>query len=386
MKAMTVESVITELVRKECDAYQLVDLGLLPSVDEGVSLLLPEFGKVDRVVLDDFARFCVWRREMLQFFYKQLEYGLFVRNAGESASFRRFLFTLKRRIAGILYERCDEPTIDRELAVPGKTLAFKWSGMLDDEWFQSGRMDLLTVETPALLEEKCWGYCRDFFPIDMGKLKVRLEKNDPEFWDDLSLTIKKIADVVTSGRLVSIQYKKEIAQDVWTDTFFLLNRKMVSKCVPLFETALHFRHYIARICLNKCREAIRKYYHPDMTLTVTGEMPSDIMEEEDVDIVGRDYGVSAINCDDEDEVRRCLTIVLLDKLEPWYSELTKGIEDKIELVFLRYVEGLSYDEIANLKDADASQEARPRLSNRMRQTVVRTRRLLKQRFVELLKR
>lgn len=136
---MTIQSAVTELVRKECEAYRLVDLGLLSSVEEGVSMLLPVFETADLSVLGDFARFRVWRREVLLLFYRQLDYAGFIREAGDSASFRCFLLSLKKRIIAMLRERCKEPTIDRELAVPGKTLAFKLSAMLDEELFQKER-------------------------------------------------------------------------------------------------------------------------------------------------------------------------------------------------------------------------------------------------------
>ena len=64
-------------------------------------------------------------------------------------------------------------------------------------------------------------------------------------------------------------------QEVWADTSLLLHGKVVEKNTPAFETPLHFRNYIARMCLNKCREAIRKHNFPDIMLTVTGEMHSE---------------------------------------------------------------------------------------------------------------
>ena len=385
---MTIQSAVTELVRKECEAYRLVDLGLLSSVEEGVSMLLPVFETADLSVLDDFARFRVWRKEVLLLFYRQLDYAGFIREAGDSASFRCFLLSLKKRIIATLRERCKEPTIDRELAVPGKTLAFKLSAMLDEELFQKERRVLLTVDTPVLLEEICWDYCRRFFPVGMEDLMIRLERDDSEFWNDLYLTIKKIAHTVTSGQSVSIQYRKDVLQEVWADTSLLLHGKVVEKNTPAFETPLHFRNYIARMCLNKCREAIRKHNFPDIMLTVTGEMHSEafLYEEEAKDDIGLQKGnLHDIDCEDEEEVRRGLTVVLWDKLEPWYSELTRGIEEKTELIFLHYVEGLSYEEIAAMKDTRVSVEGRSRLVGKLRQDVVRTRRLLKLRFVELLK-
>ena len=112
--------------------------------------------------------------------------------------------------------------------------------MLDEELFQKERPVLLTVDTPVILEEICWDYCRSFFPVGMENLMIRLERDDPEFWNDLYLTIKKIAHAVTSGQSVSIQYRKDVLQDVWADTSLLLHGKVVEKNIPTFETSLHF--------------------------------------------------------------------------------------------------------------------------------------------------
>ncbi len=390
MKVMTIQSAVTELVRKECESYRLVDLGLLSSVEEGVGMLLPVFEMADLSVLGDFARFLVWRREVLLLFYRQLDYAGFVREAGDSAAFRCFLFSLKKRIIATLREQCKEPTIDRELAVTGKTLAFKLSAMLDEELFQKERPALLTVGTPMILEEICRDCCRRFFPVGMEHLMVRLERGDPEFWNDLYLTIKKIAHAVTSGQSVSLQYREDVLQDVWTDTSLLLHAKVVEKTVPTFETSLHFRNYIARMCLNKCREAIRKHALPDLMLTATGEMPPEAFgyeEEANCSIGLQEGNLHDIDCGDEEEVRRGLAVILWERLEPWYSELTRGIEEKTEVIVSHYVEGLSYEEIAAMKDTGrgGSAERRSRLVGKLRQDVVRTRRLLKLRFVELLK-
>lgn len=386
---MTIRDVVTELVQNECEAYRLVDLGLLSSVEEGVSLLLSEFETTDFSVLKDFARFRVWRREILLSFYRQLDYAGFIRKSGNSSSFRCFLFSLKKRILVTLREQCEKPTIDRDLAVPGRTLAFKLSTMLDEELFQREWPVLQTLADPIILEETCREYCRKFFPVDMENLMIRLEKDDPEFWNDLYLATKKIAQIVTSGQFVSIQYKKDVQQDVWADTALFLHNKAVEKSLPIFESSLHFRNYIARVCLNKCREIVRKYNLSDIVLTFTGEMPMEsFLCEEDIkgEFGQTDGFLNDLDCENEEEISRALTIVLLDKLEPCYSKLTRGIEEKLELILSHYVEGLSYEKIAAMKYTGPSIEERKRLIGKLRQDVLRTRRLLKQRFVELLKR
>lgn len=87
---MTIQSAVTELVRKECEAYRLVDLGLLSSVEEGVSMLLPVFETADLSVLDDFARFRVWRKEVLLLFYRQLDYAGFYSGSRRFSLFPMF--------------------------------------------------------------------------------------------------------------------------------------------------------------------------------------------------------------------------------------------------------------------------------------------------------
>ena len=382
---MTIRDVITELVRKECESHRLIDLGLLASVEEGVDLLFPKFEADGLSVLRDADRFRIWRKEVLQFFYRKLDYAVFVRNAWLSDVFMRYLFALKKRQIARLRERHKAPTIDRDLAVGGRTFAFKLSGMLAEELFRQKRSALLSAETPDKLEEICDLCCRAIFPIDMAGLLERLKKNDTPFWDDLYLTIEKIAQTVTFRQSVSIQYRKEVLQDIGTDTFFLLRKKIGQEEFPAFETALHFRHYIARICLNKCREAVRKYNLSDIELTLTGEMSLEVEEEETVEVDLPNGGLDGIDFDNEEEVGFCLAAVLFDKWEPWYSVLTRGIEDRIELLFLHYVEGLSYEEIAVGKGVETSTEERRRLVNKLRQDAVRTRHLLKWRFVELLK-
>lgn len=385
---MNLRSVVTELVRKECESYQLIDLGFLSSVEEGGNRLWSAIETADPAVLDDVSCFRNWRQEVLRVFYRQLDYAALIRNAGgKRDSFRRFWFGKKKRIVATLHRQTEEPTIDRDLAVPGKTLAFKLSVMLDKELFPEAQ-SAVTADTPAQLEEMYWKCCRAFFPIDMEKLQVRLKTNDDEFWEELFCTVKRIAQLVTSGQFVSIQYRKEVLQDVWTDTSLLLNQKVAVGDIPDFESALHFRNYIARMCLNKCREAVRKYHLPDVALTVIEELVGDaawLEEETGADVLWKG-GLDDIDCSNKDEVNRYFILVLWDKAEPWYSILTQGLEEKMELIFLHYVEGLSYEEIARMRDVEGTVEARKRLADKLRQDVSRSRKLLKYRFVELLKR
>lgn len=384
---MVVREVVTELIRKECESYRLVDWKLLPSVEEGVEALLPEIGAVDGAVWTDYERFRIWRAEVLEMFYRQLDYAGFLQENASGMAFRRFLFALKKRIVARLHEQCQEPTIDRELAVRGKTLAFKLSACLDDILFSLERPRLSSVGTPVALEGLCLDSCRKKFPLDMEDLLDRLEADDPAFWDELYLKVGQMAEAVMSGLWIPALYRVEILQGVWSDVSVLLHGKVTKRDTPQFETALHFRNYMGRMCLLKCREEVRKWCDPEMELTQTGEMPAVPCEPDEApalpDVLVA--GLDGMDCDNEEERKRALAIILWDRLEPWYTELVKGIEEKAELIFLHYVEGLPYEEIARRKDSGGTEKERIRMANKLRQDVVRTRKVLQARFKDLLR-
>lgn len=386
---MDKREIISELVCKECEAYSLIELGILPSVEEGIEMILPWVELPDDSFREDAACFHKWRKELLHLFYVWIDYEGFVGREKKALSFRRFLFAMKKRITGRLREDCKDATIDKDLAVPPQTLAFKLSRMLDEELYEKALPSLSSVCMPSDLEELCRRSCYSCFPVGKEGLFVRLKKKDTEFWDILYQTVKRLTELVTSGQYVSIQYRKEIIQDTWSDAALFLYRKITAEDIPEFESASHFRNYIARVCLNKLRESIRKNISSEVPLNVPGGIP-----EAEFQLAGEDAGnnypvltgvMEDIDMENNEEVSRMLTAVLWDKVEPWYSQLTKDIEDKTKLLFLHYAEGLPYDAMAAMQGSGKSEKELKRLENKMRQDAVRTRRLLKQRFMDLLR-
>lgn len=95
---MELRKIITELIRKECEAYRLAEFGLLISVEEGVERLMPLIDPADPCVFEDPIQFRDWRKKVLYLFYEQLGYAGFIKEEKERLSFRHFLFCLKKRI------------------------------------------------------------------------------------------------------------------------------------------------------------------------------------------------------------------------------------------------------------------------------------------------
>lgn len=385
---MDIREIISEVVRKECEAYRLVELGLLPSVEEGVEMILPLVELPDDSFGEERARFYKWRKEFLCLFYTRIDYEGFIRREKDNSSFRRFLFAIKKRITGCLREDWKDTTIDKDLAVPPSTFAFKLSRMLGEELYERELPFITSACMPSDLEDLCRRSCHACFPIGKEELFARLKKDDTEFWDILYQTVKRLTELVTSGQYVSIQYRKEIIQDAWSDTALFLYGKTMAGELPEFESAYHFRNYIARVCLNKLRESIRKNINLEVSLDVPGGIPDEELPLFDEDAGNMPQALTGVMEDidtgNDEEVGRMLTLVLWDKIEPWYSQLTKNIEDKVKLLFEHYVDGLPYNTIVAAQGYGKSEKELKRLENKMRQDAVRTRRLLKQRFMDLL--
>lgn len=381
---------VTEIIQKECEQYNLIELGLVTSVEKAVEQFLRVYSDADSGPFCDFSQYREWRRGVIDRFYHQLKYADFLEGNSYQPVFTRFVFSLRKRLIRRIQERWVGDTIDSILTASEHTLAFKLSVMLSKEADQLLYPQMQLFRTPFDIESHCALFCQDYYPVDLEKLLARLRINDPEFWDEIYLLIKKIARRVTSYSISSNQYKDETEQDTWSESSLLLRDKIISGTFPLFESALHFRNYLIRVCQNKCHEAMRRNRKQELSLddpTLNGDALL-MSVAEDLEQTRRETGASSLSDIDLDcayEVSCALTSILWDKTEPWYAQLTKGLEEKVTILLSHYVQGLSYEQIAALHAPGLSASDRQRLQAKLRQDVVRVRKTLKERFVQILK-
>lgn len=380
-----VKSAIAEIIRKECERYRLLEFGLLPSVEEGVGVLFPLYSSVEIDMLSDIESFVVWRKRVLKSFYEQIGYSQFLSRQKRKVSFGRFLFFLQKRLLLIRWRQNEIPTLDDYLATPSRTLAFK----LSTGWSEDNREVLWAAldkaVQPSEVEEGCRAFCEQRFPLTLDDVLRRLDKDDEEFWHEIYILLKKMASGVTSHFGVSISYKKEIEQDTWSDASVWLHDKWKSGVLPLFETAAHFRNYMVRVCINKQFEANRRN-RPQMAYISDADPEIETALARVIDCAEQmEAEPELTDMDDrnEGEVSRVLTSILWNRTEPWYSRLVAGQEDKVETLLLHYTEGKSYEEIADMRGGDGTDERRHKLCCKLRQDTVRIRKTLKERFIKL---
>lgn len=381
-----IELAIAEIIRKECERYKLIELGLLSSVEVGVKSLMPLSVLVKPDVFSDINKFTKWRKDLLVIFYNQIAYNRFLSQHKQESRFTRFLFFLQKKIVASIRNQYTEATIDADLAIPSRTLAFKLSVCLGEEEINAVLPMLDTLIMPSEVENSCRAFLEARYPLQFEDVGRQLDKDDAEFWHEVYLLIEKIATHVTFRFNTSISYVREIKQDVWGDVSVWLHDKWISGTIPFFESAVHLRNYIVRVCINKYYEAERRNrssmvcmasVDPEIERLITEASCKEYFSEADPDL-------SEVDTLNNSEVSRALTSILWSRREPWYTKLIVGQEDKVSTLLLHYVEGKSYDEIADILDPCLSGNLRVKLCGKLRQDTVRIRRVLKERFIKLL--
>ncbi len=367
------KSILTEIIRKECEAYRLIDRGWLHSVEEGVGAIYSFASDNLSGELADKEEFLVWRKHILLHFYRSVGF-----TADES-----FLFDVKQKVLSSYRENYRGQTIDNDLAIPPHTVAFKLSPKMAKIQYHEEETTVGMMRTPAEIEQYCQLRCAIFFPLELEGFLFRIKLEDAVFGEELLRLIRVISRKMMSYIDISIQYKEEIMQDTWSDTYLFVTEKIKSDTLPPMESSLHLRHYIGNVCRNKAFEARRTNQLPGMM-----EVGDDFWEQLSETLV-QEPSVSIlfdeVDINNKDEVNRALTIILLDRVEPWFGRLTKGVEEQTVLLLDHYADGKSYEEIVCGEKGYLNIFERKRRENNLRQTVSRTRRLLRERFVQLLK-
>lgn len=386
-----IKNLISEIIRKECERYRLIEWDLLVSVEAETDVLCSLLPQLPGDTWEDREKFRWWRRELLTLFYSRMDYAGFLQKQKDMEPFLRYLFFMRKRIVDRLWQDNTLPTIDADLTVPPHTLAYKLSKMISKDENLLLFRECDAIKSPWDLEDRCEVACNKRYPLALSGLFHYLEKQDEELWSVIYLLVKKMAEYIVSNHLFSKQYKEETIADVWSDASLLLHDKTVAGLLPVFETATHFRHYISRICMNKCYEAERRNTARKELLSLNDPavMSDVIIQSTDTsrffgEDMNRDNPLWGVDMQNEYEVKCAFLTVLWDRYEPWYSRLICGIENKVEALQLYYIGRKTYREIAIIQAPELSDDEIRKLEVKLRQDVSRVRKILKERFLKLL--
>ncbi|MDY3070326.1 MAG: hypothetical protein SOR57_11910 [Parabacteroides sp.] len=373
------KTILTEIIKKECERYRLIEFGLIPSVEEGVEKLLPLISEFN----GDFKTFYLWRQQILKCFYNELEYNSFLCRAKSKSYFLQFIYYMQKRLLNTIHKNSIKAEIDKDLALSNRTIAFKTSKDLTKDTIFMWEKELSDIVSPEELEYICHKFCKTYFPLNLDKLLNRLQKNDSDFWSELFLFIKKLIVNIANKKISTISYKKEIIQDTWEKSSFFIQKKVLEGNLPELKSSLHFRHYILNVCINKCHEAYRENMNEKLVFTNDENIPLENYTFEE----NANYwsgSLDDVDTNSDSEVSRALAYILWEHLEPYYSRLISGIEEKMKIFFLHYIEDKTYEEIVKMHHPNISVLLSYKLQGKYRQDMVRVRKLLKKRLISIL--
>ena len=99
-----IKKIISEIIRKECERYRLIEWKLLSSVEEETDVLCSLLPQPPDDAWEDREKFRQWRRGLLNLFYSRMDYAGFIRKQKDMQPFLRYLFFMRKRIVDRLWQ------------------------------------------------------------------------------------------------------------------------------------------------------------------------------------------------------------------------------------------------------------------------------------------
>ncbi|MEG1546704.1 MAG: hypothetical protein RR371_05590 [Bacteroides sp.] len=368
-------SLIEEIVRKECERYELERGGFITDREELVRAL----SKSSYAELKEDCtpgEFRIWKDKLLIYLYTKKNYALyFYKKQGT-----RYLYLLTRRLMrnflANIWETNAENTIDSELHVDKqRTIAFKLSGRLFADIYSGLWNKSVMIIAPSQLETQCEASVQKSFPIELSTFLERLQCNDREFWNEIVKVIKKLSRYVT-------------IKQVWVTTL-LLQEQVCNNKLAHITSATHLYHSLKMSCKNKLCEYFR--FQGKNKEQLLDEKEWEYIEatsgeentEEEAGVDNHFLYLYDLDVNSNYELSCAIVDILCYPKGELYSLLVNGQEEKVEILMMHIYKQMSYDDIAQQLYGELSQHEQRKVCDNLRQTTVRAKKYLKERMKQL---
>lgn len=223
------------------------------------------------------------------------------------------------------------------------------------------------------------------YPIDINKYITYLKESRLSFWEITCLYIKDIVNIVAHHTLFDqkqIEQFDLIKDSAWSDIYEILHSKLRNENKLNFKSGVEFRNYIISIAKYRIQNQRIKFVVKEESLEA---LPYSVHESEEE--LADD--ITATSIDDIDiqnayEVAYAISIILLDSSHPLHKLLVKGLEDKIDILLRKVVDGQSYNTIVKEKwDIHPGSENFSKAVVRARKEFERVRKTLQDRFIRI---
>lgn len=378
---------IEEIVRNRYDNYSLHNWKSIPTVEELVLYFSDSTHQSELSSLDNAVELEQWRKALIIEIDQKLGLDGAVKLKENDDALKNTLFLVASRCAERLREAKPTPQLDKELQTYGESFGYRVSRRMVDEDYRRLRKKLLTVDSPADIEQIAESYCEQRLPNNFETLLSELKKGDINCWDEMFCYIKRLSLITlrwAEGR-GNANYldcaQRYIEADVISDTSYFIYKEVTENRLKKgIDSAEYFRNHILAVCRNILLNAERRYNKRRFARLEPHQEEVAVEKEESQDYSELIYDV---DIDDERSVRLLLVHILLRKEHPWYRELTQG-EVNMNVFEAVYIQKRSYREVAQEIFGEELTNIEERLCSRLRKGQERTKDRLMRRMYRML--
>lgn len=383
-------SLIEEIVKKECERYDLKKGGFISNSEE----VILELAKSPYAELREGytpEEFREWKEKLLLHLYTQHNYARYFYHKQGS----RFLYLLSQRLmrnfTANLWRTHATPTLDHELHV-GKqtTIAFKLSNRLFADVYPSIWSKTVLITAPNQIEEQCATSAQELFPMALPRFIERLQRNDPQFWSEIVKVIKTIARYVTINQAWVNQEIEEAADVVTADAALSLQEQICNNKLEHLTSGTHLYHSLKLTCRNKLYEYFRfegKHQEEVITEQEWERLETSIQDSTDAEGFEEQSHfayLQEIDPNNSYELSCAIVDILCHNKGELYRQLTHGQEEKTEILMMHLYQQLSYDEIARQLYQELPPSEHRKACDKLRQATSRAKKHLRERMKQLI--
>jgi hypothetical protein len=391
---------VYEIVKKECEKHLSLKIGLISDENEAAN-------RVQRLLqLNPEAK--EWSKaEFLRHFYRSAGYPEFINREKSTNK------TLKKHLTGkantfLEMKRKKSPALlDTELkTTTDLSLAYHFSLILYNAIYDAFCLTTEMFNTPDETEAFFFRQLDKKYPLYIKEYVDLLGADDSSMWNRTCLYIQKISSYVVAlmlnNRDQGRSYHDIVADETWEKAYEVMRSRLVSRegRVPTFQGGADFRNYVIKTCRFIAENLSRKYAGKESFLDDVFPY-SNAVDENDEAVAEMNFDVEAdqgteesamkdvmeldIDVNNPYEVAYAVSIIILNKKHILHSELTSGLEQKVNILVNKVVEGMSYERIVDLiHNGSLDSESRTKAIARARKDAERVRKTLIERMIKIL--
>lgn len=382
------EQIIIEILTKECERYHLDRMGFTDPqrlINDAQSLM-SQLGEKGHTPLS------LRKTDVIRNYYREKGFSKFCREHINDIRFENMIFSLMKVHLAHTKKMNELTDSDKYLSAENDSVSYGLSKKHFEEIYTLEMNPFITFGHPTELEQWCKEVISRHFPISQEAIISQMEQNDPFIWEKFYIKLRGICNAIC------YQMSKTTADnnthDLWSDTCLTINKAVTTGIMSKPLTAKAIISYAVGIIKNKNKEKFRKRKNEPLPIDSLEYKIEDSKIENFFDnpittiknFPSHSFRFSNyIDISDESSVRGYFIVILYNKEHPLHKELISGLEDKIEKLFLHYIDELPYEQIVTRYYGEQKGLDLIRRTAQVRQEIKRVKETLLKRYYKLLK-